>query len=380
MKQKVAKAATLIAILITIAYLTPQCLSAGYSLSYKLLSNSNGSPEYTLNVAVPQSLYEYYRGKSHKQISVEDFAKFVTPNAFKPIANKLLEIYQNDEENFANGVLMIVHQIPYTATDPPKYPVETLVENSGDCDLFSYVAASIMKAGGFDVVLLYYEKQAHMNVGVHLSQAPKNARTPIFYVTHKGTRYYIAECTGEDLENGWRVGECPQDLRREEARIITLENCEPWSPGQVSASYAPLTRSTITLTASATLVFQGSSITLSGQLSPNIQNEIVTIYAKIGNAPWNMLAKVKTDFNGVFTYLLNVNETGTYYIRASWYGDSNYTGADSPIITITALSAFFAVFLVIIIALACTGTIAYLMTMRRCPSIEEMQIPEIPRF
>ncbi|MDW8024136.1 MAG: Ig-like domain-containing protein [Nitrososphaerota archaeon] len=378
MTRKIAKAVILLATLIAVLYLTPPGLSDGYSLSYKIIGDPDGSAEYTLNVAVPQSLYEYYREKSHKQIFIEDFAIFVTPNALKPIANKLLEIYQNDEESFANGVLMIVHQIPYTATQPPKYPIETLVENSGDCDLFSYVAASIMKAGGLDVVLLYYEKQAHMNIGVHLSHAPKDARTPAFYVTHKGVRYYIAECTGEGLEGGWRVGECPQDLRHKEAYIITLKNCEKWSPGQVSASYAPLSPSTITLTASATFVFQGSSVTFSGQLSPNMQNKTVTIYVKIGGSPWNMLATVTTDFNGAFTYVLNANEAGSYYIRASWFGDSNYTGADSPIITVTVLSGFFIAFLVVIIAIICAGTVAYLMTRQGYSGVEEAKIPEIP--
>jgi hypothetical protein len=378
MKQKHPKALTLIIILIALSYMIPQCLSDGYSLSYQLLDSPNGSVEYNLNVVVPHSLYEYYRGKDHKQVSAKDFAKFVTPYALKPIADQLLEIYRNDEEDFANGVLMIVHQISYDATRPAKYPVETMVENKGDCDLLSYIAASIMKAGGLDVVLLYYEDKAHLNIGVHLSHIPTNARTPAYYVTYNGIQYYMAECTGESWEDGWRVGECPPDLKKEEMQIITLENCEQWAPGQVSASYKTLNPSTVTLTASSTFVCQGSTVNLSGQLSPNLQNEIITIYFKMGNSPWVVLATATTDSNGRFTCVLNVNETSLYYVRASWSGNSDYMGADSPIISITSLSALFLVFLAITIALICTGAVAFLMARQKYPEIEEQRVPEVP--
>ncbi|MEM3054989.1 MAG: hypothetical protein QXM52_04715, partial [Candidatus Bathyarchaeia archaeon] len=300
MKLKHPKAFTLVmilVILVTLSYLIPQCFSDSYSLFYQLLDSPNGSVYYNLNVVVPQSLYEYYQGKDHKQVSVEDFAKFVTPYALKPIADQLLEIYKDDED-FANGVLMIVHQIPYDASGPAKYPAETLVENKGDCDQLSYIAASIMKAGGLDVVLLYYEDKAHMNMGVHLSHTPLDARTPPYYVTYNGVRYYIAESTGGSWEDGWRVGECPPDLKREKIQIITLENSEQWAPGQVSASYETLTPSTLTLTASSTFVYQGNTVTLFGQLSPNLQNEIITIYFKRGSSPWAMLATATTDSNG----------------------------------------------------------------------------------
>lgn len=378
MKLKHPKALTLIIILIALSSVIPQCLSDGYNLFYQLLDSPNGSVYYNLNVVVPQSLYEYYQGKDHKQVSVEDFAKFVTPYALKPIADQLLEIYKKDEEDFANGVLMIVHQIPYDATKPAKYPVEAMVENKGDCDLLSYIAASIMKAGGLDVVLLYYEDKAHMNIGVHLSHIPLDARTPAYYVTYNGVRYYMAECTGESWEDGWKIGECPPDLKNEETQIITLENCEQWAPGQVSASYKTLNSSSVTLTASSTFVYQGSSVTFSGQLSPNLQNEIIIIYFKLGSSPWAMLTTVTTDSNGRFTCVLNVNATGLYYVRASWSGNSDYMAADSPIISITYLSALFLLFLVITIALICIGAVAFLMTRQKYPRIEEQQIPEVP--
>ena len=383
MKQKPSRTITITMVLIivlTLFYALPSCFSENYTRIYNLLDRPDGTTQYKLNVVVPKSLYDYYAEQSHKQVSEADFPKFVTPHALKPVADKLWEIYQNDYENFANGVLMIVHQIPYKATAPAKYPVETIVENEGDCDLFSYIAASIMKAGGLDVVLLYYKSksEAHMNVGVHLPEPPRYARRQVYYVTYNSVRYYIAECTGGNWEEGWRVGECPPELIGKSPVVITLENCERWSPGQVSASYTTLTSSTITLTASSTFAIQGSTITLSGQLTPSLPNENITIYVKIGNSPWIVANITATDSYGKFTYVLNLNEAGTYYVRASWSGNDNYAGADSSIINVTVLPAYLIILLIIIIALACVGVTIYLTSRHVYQEIEEPKLPKIP--
>ncbi|MCK4482276.1 Ig-like domain repeat protein [Candidatus Bathyarchaeota archaeon] len=328
-------------------------------------------------MAVSQSLYEYYYEKSHTLTSNDDFAKFVTPYALQPIADGLWEIY-TDDEDFANGVLMIVHQIPYDETLRVKYPVETIAENEGDCDLFSYIAASIMKAGGLGVVLLYYENEAHMNVGVHLSHTPYDVRGQAYYVTYNNIQYYVGECTGDNWENGWRVGECPDNLKHASPSVITLESCEQWAPGQVSASYETLKSSKISLTVSSTSVMQGGAITLSGRISPPLQDKTVTVYVKINNLPWTASDTVTTDSNGRFAYAWNTEVAGIYYIRASWSGDDDYAGADSPILNVMVLSVFFILLLAITMVLVCVGTVVFLMSRRCRQEVPEPQPPTIP--
>lgn len=276
-----------LSILLIIYCLIPYCYAETCNCSYEILDHPDGSTHYRLNVVVQRSLYDYYLEKSHTLNSNNDFAKFVTPYALKPIADKLREIYTGDED-FANAVLMIVHQIPYEVTVPPKYPVETLIENKGDCDIFSYVAASILKAGGLDVVLLYYESQSHMNIAVSLSHTPHDARGQVYYVTVDGTQYYMAELTGGDWENGWRVGECPDSLKNAPVQIITLENSEQSTFGQVSASYQTLASSSISLAISPTFLIQGSVVTITGQLSPALQNETIIIYIRTNTLPWRV--------------------------------------------------------------------------------------------
>ena len=168
------------------------CLAANYDYTYELLDNPEGSTVYRLTVSVTPSLYEDYSNQDHNIRGIDDLAKFVTPTALKPVADDLWSIY-SDDEDFVNGALMIVHQIPYEESIPQKYPVETIVENEGDCDLFSFIAASIMTAGGLDVILLLYETQNHMALGVNLSHEPYDARSDVYYYTYNENQYYVAE-------------------------------------------------------------------------------------------------------------------------------------------------------------------------------------------
>ncbi len=363
--------------LLTFPFLNTYHLADGYVFSYQLLNHPNGSTYYNLNVAVSESLYEYYLGKNHGMSSNNDFAKFVTPYALKPISDSLGEVY-SDDEDFANGVLMIVHQIPYEVTVPTKYPVETICLNKGDCDLFSLTAASIMKAGGLDVVLLYYESESHMNIGVSLPHAPNDAREQAHYITHNNVQYYMAECTGGDWQNGWRVGECPASLEDAAVQVVTLENCEQTALGQVSASYHTLLPSTISASIEQSFLMQGSTITLSGRLMPTLQNRIVTVYVRINGSPWTAVGSTTTDSNGDFGYAWSAETSGIYEVRVGWSGDDNYAGADSQVQTLTVLSTFFILLLGMTAVLVCVGIVTFLMSKRPQTTMPEPQPPEIP--
>jgi hypothetical protein len=317
-----------IVILLLVAFFLPNCcFAANYDYTYGLLDHAGGSTDYELAVSVTSSLYDYYRSKDHN-LYLYDFAKFVTPSPLEPIADSLWSIY-SDEEDFANGVLMIVHQIPYEESGPQKYPVETIVENEGDCDLFSFVAASIMMAGGLDVVLLFYETQSHMCVGVNLSHEPDDARSTVFYYSYSGKRYYVAECTGDDWKNGWRVGESPEMLSGVSARIITLEGYEKSSPGQVSSSYGILAPSSLSLAFSSRFVIAKSDVTMNGFISPALPGKNVTLYVSSIGSPLSVLVTVVTDSDGCFSYTWRPSSAGTFLIRASWSGDADYAGAES---------------------------------------------------
>jgi hypothetical protein len=367
------KSTTKTAILLTTTLILFSTISLAtaqdHTLSYQLLNHPDGNITYELNVVVPETLKEYYAEKSHILTSSSDFSKFVTPYALQPIADRLWEIYGN-QEDFANGVLMMVHQITYVETTPPKYPVETMADGQGDCDLFSVIAASVIKAGGLDVVLLYYEEQSHMNIGVHLSSAPEDVRDDVYYLTNDGTRYYVAECTGGNWRNGWRVGECPEDLKQVSAEVVTLGDMEQVASGQVSASFTTMAQSALSIEVSPSIFIQNSVIIIHGQLAPEMPNENVTLYARVNSSPWAVIGTALTQPNGRFEYFWTAETVGSHAIRAAWSGNEQYTGSISLTRSATVLPLFLVALIGVAVIAAVVGVIAVLVAEHGQQSLE----------
>ncbi len=346
---KYQKAIVLLIGILLIVSMTPTSLVANckktstFQAQYGLLNQK-------LYVSVPPSLYHYYGNMSHTVNVDSDYANFVTPQAVETIAESIQNITRNlphSNEQFANAVLSLVHQIPYVISDV-QYPVETLVNNSGDCVPLSTLAASIMMAGGLNVVLIDYTgiTPGHMNVGVYLPYTPvyhTPGLAPTDFVYNNKT-YWTAECTpAED----WKVGDQAASLANALPVIIPLNNTEQSSPGQVSSSLnKPLLPSSITISLSqgpsvnASQVVQSSigenprALTISGSISPTYSGENVSIYVSSGSS-YDYFTTVTNDSGG---YMLTWNFTsaGTYYITTSWSGASNYAGADSETLTVFA--------------------------------------------
>jgi hypothetical protein len=355
------KVFTLLIILI-ILVLSSTCLAQDSEHIFVILDQSEGSRTHQVTISITQTLYEYYLDKYHQLNDKYDLSKFVTPDPLEPVASGLWSIYKN-EEDFVNGVLMITHQIPYKASGPQKFPIETIIENEGDCDLLCFLGASIIKAGGIDVVLLLYEEEKHMTLGVNLSNEPNKARTDIYYISFEEKKYYIAECTG-DFEGGWRVGECPETVQGADARIIPLDDIELFAPDKVSCSFSAPQMASLFLSVSSNFVIGEEYVRIMGLLSPAIEGENVTLYVSSYGSSLTYLATVKTDSNGCYSYTWNSPPGGVYSIRANWSGDADYFGSDSEISQLVVIPflwlmmgaiVFFFLIVLLIVTLATRG-------------------------
>jgi hypothetical protein len=297
---------------------------------------------YTLYTSVPPSLYDYYHSETHYVSGERDYAKFVTPDAVKTIAENIRKFAPNSlntDEEFANDVLTLVHQIPY-AVSARKYPVETIVDNSGDCDVLSFLAASIMKAGSLDVVLLIYRDLpgSHMNVGVYLPFQPLYATSDVEPVgfKYKNKTYWVAECTPS---GNWKVGQQPESFAHVKPTIISLENREESSPAFISSSLnSPLIPSSISVTLSLenlSATEKERPLTISGSISPAYSGKKVVMYVSQDRSS-SKVFQTDTDDLGNYSFTWNVTSTGTYYIRTSLITFSNYAASDSDLITFFA--------------------------------------------
>lgn len=361
-------------LLVTFLFVVPRGLAEDTTLSYKLTTSSDNTFS-TLNVVVPATIVDYYAGLSHVSASVNDFPKFVTPYAVKPIADCLRTIYPDDED-FVNGVLMMVHQIPYEIVTPAYYPVEILVRNRGDCDLFSLLAASILKAGGLDVILLHYASEEHMNIGVILREPPKDARLPIFSVKDRyGIIYYVAETTSTNWQEGWRIGECPETLHNAQVTLIPLETNDIITPGQVSASFTHLDTSAISLTISPTLTVEGHAITINGKITPSLPNQDITLYFSTDKSSWYIQNISVTQSDGHFTCLWKSTPTGLITIRASWSGNAQYAGAISITKTVLIIP-FYLIGLAVSTSIAVLICLTLFIRTRKNRQNQNLTIPE----
>ena len=338
-----------------------------YTSSFLLLNHVEGNTLYEFNITISQELYLYYTKQNHVAKSINDLSMYVTPKAFQPVADVLWQLYNNTEE-FTNGVLMLVHQITYVRTDPGRYPVETLVIGQGDCDLFCYIAASILEAGGISTVLLGYREQDHMQIGVDLGVPPVNVRNEVFSVTYMGVPYYIAECTDNVWRTSWRVGECPESFQGVTAQVIPLTDIEKSAIGQVGVSLRELEASTLTLRVSSSIIVKNKEVMISGQILPIVENENVTIRAQVNGSNWFTITAVTTQQDGKFNYSWIPPVTGVIDIQAKWAGNKEYNGAYSNTRGIIVLPLE-VIIIILTTAIALTIiTVLFIKLLRRKPS------------
>jgi hypothetical protein len=337
MRSKHWKISIILISILLLVFITPYSFAQNYDRTFKSQVQF-GLVSHKLYVSAQSSLYDYYKSKTHTVRADSEYASFVTPDAFKSIAENIWDLTRDKPhsyEEFANTVLQLVHQIPYDLGNL-TYPVETLIENSGKCDTLSLLAASIMKAGGLDVVLLYHKEVHHINVGVYLPYEPHGSwwwLPPTGY-EFNGKKYWIAECTSA---TDWKVGDVPPMLSDTKPSIISLENTEESSPAQIAAKLdTPLNQSAISINLSSEPLENSSrkqTLTITGSISPAYPNENVTVYVSQDLISYNTF-KTETDDMGNYSLSWDLTKPGTYYVKTSWSGTSDYAGADSETLTV----------------------------------------------
>jgi hypothetical protein len=180
---------------------------------------------YSLDLAVTaKDYYSYHNNGADRSPQVESkMTPFVTSGdpVVVDLARKLKAIANSsgfDQEQTENLVLSFCQAIKYSydnisegADEFWRYSVETLYDETGDCEDKSILFASVTEAMGYDAVLLLMTGQ--MASGIAL---PGGSGT---YVTDGGVNYYYGETTGV----GWTVGELPPDMEGEDVEVVQVE-------------------------------------------------------------------------------------------------------------------------------------------------------------
>jgi hypothetical protein len=190
--------------------------------------------DWTWSLDIPKSLYEAYKSVSVStrlmyQSSGYGFLTTTNDAYLQMVAEKLQEA--SSQEGFesydeVSFVLAFIQSLPYTSDsvtsgydEYPRFPLETLVDNGGDCEDTAILFASLTLIMGYGTV--YINPPEHYAVGILGEEG-----LPGYYFTFKDRRYYYCETTGD----GWAIGDLPADYQDVEATIYEINTYQQYVP------------------------------------------------------------------------------------------------------------------------------------------------------
>ena len=180
---------------------------------------------------MPKSLYDYY--KALPRSPTENYSVYVThpyDNQYiDSLVGKIKEAAASQgysEFDTIGFAAAFVQSLPYTSDkvttgfdEYPRYPIETLVDNGGDCEDTSILMASVIDSMGYGVVLLIFDPPPGSNAG-HVAVGVKGGDTITgSYWQYGGSKYFYLETTG----NNWQIGQIPPEFKGTSAYIYDLK-------------------------------------------------------------------------------------------------------------------------------------------------------------
>ncbi|MDO4552544.1 MAG: hypothetical protein Q4C22_03305 [Bacillota bacterium] len=183
-----------------------------------------GIDQWNYELSIPLSAYEYFRGIDRS--GIYDYSYFVEDptddaymaaltDAFRAAAAE--EAY-NDRQtvefiiSFVQGLEYVSDIIGTGYDEYPKFPLETLVDEGGDCEDSAILLASLLKEMGYGAVLIQTED--HMAVGI----AGDDTMTGVYY-EWDGRRYFYVETTSP----GWIIGEVPPEVEGQAVTLLSIQ-------------------------------------------------------------------------------------------------------------------------------------------------------------
>ncbi|MEQ1947235.1 MAG: hypothetical protein ABL995_08600 [Bryobacteraceae bacterium] len=196
---------------------------------------------YEIRVQASKSRYEMLLSKDHSVRAVGDYGRFVRDGLTPEIdetAHQLRQITERDRLHTIseiNNVLALAQRFRYAldhedkgVPEYPKYPLETMVEDRGDCEDHAIVAAACLVRLGYEVRLVsleYGSGPGHMALAVGGADDLPNGfvlRDPI-----SGQKFYYCEATTDAGSRdphavAFRMGEVPERDRHAKMELILL--------------------------------------------------------------------------------------------------------------------------------------------------------------
>jgi len=161
---------------------------------------------YTTQFGIEEDKYWYYKDQE-RGYCCEEWGKYATPNdpTIQTMAKDIVDVSLSTGEtcktclaiNFVES-MTYEYDIDYIGRkDYPKYAIETIMDEKGDCEDISFLMASILEALNIDVILLVYSD--HVAVGVWCEGCTGT------YYSYNDRKYFFLETTS--YADNWEIGQ-----------------------------------------------------------------------------------------------------------------------------------------------------------------------------
>lgn len=168
---------------------------------------------WTIRIWITQTSFDYYASKD-RPASMMGFAEMAEDAGDDPLIASIVQEFRKSasQEHFSefdtiSFALAFVQSLRYTTDkvsvgldEYPRYPIETLVLEGGDCEDVTILGAALVTALGYGASLLLFEK--NRGAGGHAALGVAGENLAGYYYEHGGTRYYYAEMTASGYDLG----------------------------------------------------------------------------------------------------------------------------------------------------------------------------------
>lgn len=192
--------------------------------------NCNGR-ECSITLNISTDLYDYYRDeREHQAYKYRFNSDEVEPNYYgfmlsehdRPVMHGLANQFVSHATSERESILLalsFVQSLPYAYDIDTKdedeyvrYPVETLVDGSGDCEDKVALLAALLYEMDVDFVLLVLPE--HLAIGVHCDEVEVPR-----YLLFQGKKYHYLETT---MPN-WGIGDVPEKYYSAEMEVVPVD-------------------------------------------------------------------------------------------------------------------------------------------------------------
>jgi hypothetical protein len=175
---------------------------------------------FTTDLKLSYHDYEFY----HRLSKMQAYSDYAAERASHEYLNSLAKQLDANAQRmgYSNGTLVeylvafVQQAIPYkkdpynNGHDYPKYPIETIIDQGGDCEDKSALLVSLLNTFGFDAIMI--------GLPGHMATALWSDRESGLHYMYDHKRYCYIETT-----SAWKIGSIPSRFKGTKVDIIEVE-------------------------------------------------------------------------------------------------------------------------------------------------------------